>query len=64
MADIDDKPFLKDPTIMMFQENMARRTAQRHQISRLTEQDLLLYTPGEVPKEPKEYYSNVLPATR
>jgi hypothetical protein len=63
-SDIDDKPFLKEPIIMMFQENKARRTAQRHQNSQLTKRDLLLYEPGEAPKEPKEYYSNVLPARK
>jgi hypothetical protein len=64
MADIDDKPFLKEPIVVMFQRHMARRMARKHQILRLPEQDLLLYAPGEVPKEPKEYYSNVLPARK
>jgi hypothetical protein len=59
---VEDEPFLKEPIIMMFQRSKASRTAQRHQISQLTKQDLLLYAPGEMPKEPKDYYSNVLPA--
>jgi hypothetical protein len=63
-SDIDDKPFLKEPIIVMFRDNKARRTARRHQISQLAKQDLLLYAPGEAPKEPKEYYSNVLPARK
>jgi hypothetical protein len=59
---IDDKPFLNEPVIMMLQQSKASRAAQRLQISQLAKQDLLLYAPGEMPKEPKDYYSNVLPA--
>jgi hypothetical protein len=61
---IDDQPFLNEPVIMMFQHGKASRTAQKLQMSQLTKQDLLLYTPGEMPKEPKDYYSNVLPARK
>jgi hypothetical protein len=61
---IDDQPFLNEPVIMMFQQSKASRTARRLQIAQLTKQDLLLYAPGEMPKEPKDYYSNVLPARK
>jgi hypothetical protein len=59
---IDDQAFLSEPIIMLFQQDKASRTAQQLQVSLLTKEDLSLYAPEEVPKEPKGYYSNVLPA--
>jgi hypothetical protein len=62
ISGIDDKLFLNEPVIVMFQQSKASRTSQRLQIAQLTKQDLLLYAPGEMPKEPKDDYSNVHPA--
>jgi hypothetical protein len=59
---IDDQPFLSEPVIVLFQQGKASRTAQKLQMSQLTKQALSLYAPEEMPKEPKDYYSNVLPA--
>jgi hypothetical protein len=59
---IGDQPFLNEPVVMLFQQGKASRAAQKLQMSQLTKQDLSLYALEEMPKEPKDYYSNVLPA--
>jgi hypothetical protein len=59
---IDDQAFLSQPVIMLFQRDKASRAAQKLQMPQLTKEDLSLYAPEEMPKDPKDYYSNVLPA--
>jgi hypothetical protein len=63
-AGLDDQEFLNEPILRVFQQGSASRTAQQLQVSRLTKEDLLLCALDMVPKDPSDYYMNVLPARK
>ena len=61
---IDDQALPSELVIVLFQQDEGSRTAQQLQVSQLAKEDLSLYALEEVPKQPKDYYSNVLPARK
>jgi hypothetical protein len=64
MAGLGDQAFLNEPILPVFRQGSASRTAQQLQLARLAKEDLLLYAPDMAPKDPRDYYTNVLPARK